>query len=346
MPYLNQQFYFQNPRSIGSDFPMSWTLFHAKLHQTLKERQLLPPESRILIALSGGQDSLCLAKLSLDLQPKWKWQLAIAHCDHGWLSDVGLATHVAKIAENWGIPFYLKTAQSQLPETEAAARAWRYQALTEIAQTEGFELIVTGHTMSDRAETLLYNLVRGAGSDGLSALSWQRWLTNHIQLIRPLLNFARQETLNFCQQFQLPIWEDSYNIERRYARNRLRADLIPYLQTQFNPQVEAQLAQTAELLQTEVEYLAQTARQIFQQAITENQGGLNRLVLRNVHLAIQRRVIRQFLAVNLKISANFREIEAVTNLINAPNKSRTPTLTRGAIAEVQGDLIILIKSEN
>ena len=328
---------------MGLTSNFQWTIFHSKLHQTLRDKQLLPQNSKILIAVSGGQDSLCLAKLMLDLQPKWQWKMAIAHCDHGWSSDVGLADHVAKIAQNLGIPFYLQTAQSQLAETEAAARAWRYQALREISQTQGFDLIVTGHTMSDRAETLLYNLVRGAGSDGLSALSWQRWLTNQIKLIRPLLNFSRQETLNFCQQFQLPIWEDVYNNDQKYARNRIRADLIPYLQTQFNPQVEAKLAQTAELLKTEVEYLEQTAHQILQQAITENQEGLNRLILRKVHLAIQRRVIRRFLEQNLERASDFEQIEAVTKLIDAPNKSRTSTLIGGAIAEVQDSLIILIR---
>ncbi|HEY9708355.1 MAG TPA: ATP-binding protein, partial [Oculatellaceae cyanobacterium] len=87
-----------------------WTPIHARLHRTLRQRQLLAQNCRVLVAVSGGQDSLCLTKLLLDLQPKWGWQLAIAHCDHRWPSDVGIAEHVQQLAENWGIPFYLKTA--------------------------------------------------------------------------------------------------------------------------------------------------------------------------------------------------------------------------------------------
>ena len=104
-----------------------WTSFHARLHQTLRDRPLLPKKSRILVAVSGGQDSLCVSRLILDLQSKWHWNIAIAHCDHNWATDIGIADHVEKISQSWSIPFFLKQADN-LPETEAAARKWRYQA--------------------------------------------------------------------------------------------------------------------------------------------------------------------------------------------------------------------------
>ncbi len=317
----------------------NWTPLHARLHTTLRQRQLLRRGRRLLVAVSGGQDSLCLIKLLLDLQPKWEWKIAIAHCDHCWSSDGGIADHVQQIASHWGIPFYLKTA-GQISETEAAARQWRYRALLEIAWEQGFEDIVTGHTKSDRAHTLLYNLIRGAGADGLQALTWQRSLTPKIQLVRPLLNISRAETLQFCQQFQLPIWEDAANRNLKYARNRIRESVIPYLQTHFNPQVETALAQTAELLSAEVEYLEDSAEKLLQQAITPDQRKLNRASLRSVPLALQRRVVRQFLQRTLNKAPNFEQIEAVTHLISAPNRTRTSSLPGGAIAEVQDQWIV------
>jgi tRNA(Ile)-lysidine synthase len=320
---------------------LNWTNFHSRLHQTLKDKQLLAKGSNILIAVSGGQDSLCLAQLMLDLQPKWGWNLGIAHCDHGWIADVGLADHVAKIVENWSIPFYLETSKTKLPETEDSARKWRYQALISIAQTHNFNYIVTGHSMSDRAETLIYNLVRGAGSDGLSALNWERKLTETIKLVRPLLNFTRRETLEFCQQFKLPIWEDIYNQNKKYARNRIRKDLIPYLQREFNPQVELKLAQTAELLRADVEYLESTASQILQQIISEDKLSINRQILKEHSLSLQRRVIRQFLEKNLAKHPNFEQIESVIKLINAPNKTKTSTLTDNIVLEVENNLIVM-----
>ena len=316
-----------------------WTFWHARLNQTLKKTNLLPKKTKVLIALSGGQDSLCLTKLLLDLQDKWQWNLAIAHCDHGWSTDAGISDHVRELAQNHNLPFHLKLAQN-LKETEAVARKWRYQALVEIAEEHNFKYIVTGHTKSDRAETFLYNLIRGAGIDGLSSLYWQRFLTPEIQLIRPILDFNRRETLEFCQQFELPIWLDVANTNKKYARNRIRGDLIPYLQDNFNPQVENSLAQTAELLKADVEYLEDQAQELLIKVKGSGDKRLNRYILRDVPLALQRRIIRQFLPQIIQKQPTFEQVESVCNLIFAPNKSRTSTLTGNAIAEVSEEWII------
>lgn len=340
---------------------LSWTLLHARLHQMLRQRQLLTENGRVLIAVSGGQDSLCLTKLLLDLQPKWGWRIAIAHCDHRWSSDVGLAAHVQQIAQSWAIPFYLQTAL-EVTTSEAAARQWRYQALIEIAQAHGYQNVVTGHTKSDRAETVLYNLIRGAGADGLQSLTWQRPLAEGLQLVRPLLEVTRTQTFQFCQQHNLPIWEDAYNQDLKYARNRIRQELLPYLQTHFNPQVETALAQTAELLRADVEYLEDAAHQLRQQAMvsvsreeedTDMRAStcgvpprLNRLVLRQASLALQRRVIRQFLQEIQQAAPSFEQIEEMTALITAPNRSRTSSFPTGAIAVVEGNWIILQQAKS
>jgi tRNA(Ile)-lysidine synthase len=321
---------------------LNWTPLHARLHQTLRQRRLLQQQG-VLIALSGGQDSLCLAKLLLDLQPKWGWNLAIAHCDHGWQLDAGLASHVAQFAQTLRLPFYLKKA-SDLPLSEAAAREWRYQALIEVAQAQGLVNVVTGHTKSDRAETVLYNLIRGTGADGFAALTWQRPLTPKLQLVRPLLEITRSETGQFCQEQNLPIWEDAYNQDLKYARNRIRQELLPYLKTHFNPQVETALAQTSELLRADVEYLEHCATELCQRAMTSEDNSalkLNRLVLEKAPLALQRRVIRQFLQQACPSTPNYEQIEAVSALITAPNRSRTSSFGQGTSAEVEGNWIVL-----
>ena len=315
-----------------------WSLFHARLHQNLRHNQLLPKQAKIMIAVSGGQDSLCLAKLILDLQSKWQWQIAIAHCDHNWSTDEGIAEHVEKIATNWRVPFYLKKAD-QLKETESTARKWRYQALIEIAQEQNFNYVVTGHTKSDRAETFLYNLIRGAGSNGLSSLNEKRQLTPQITLVRPILDFTRSETFNFCQQFNLAIWLDQANSNLNYARNRIRQQLIPNLQKNFNPQVEKSLVQTSELLKADSEYLEIEAAKILTQVRTADRR-LDRQQLRELHLSIQRRVIRQFLPEVISKNPNFEQIEAVRGLIVAPNRSRTSTLVKGLFGEVSGNWIV------
>jgi tRNA(Ile)-lysidine synthase len=322
---------------------MVWTDLHSKFHKTLKSRPLLPKGKRILIAVSGGQDSVCLLKLLVDLQPKWHWQLAIAHCDHCWSTDVGIADHVKTLADTWYLPFYLKIANN-LKETEAAAREWRYQSLIEMAMEQAFSIVVTGHTQSDRAETFLYNLIRGAGSDGLQALTWQRQLTSNIQLTRPILNISRAETGAFCQRLQLPIWEDEFNEKLHYARNRIRQQLLPYLKTQFNPQVETVIAQTAELLQAEVHYLENTSKDLFNQIASNELNQLNRLQLKNIPLALQRRIIRHFLKHNLDSSPNYEQIEEVIQLITAPNRSRSSTFPNYYIVEVRDNWLVIVKN--
>ncbi|MEH2262606.1 tRNA lysidine(34) synthetase TilS [Nostoc sp.] len=330
---------------------MVWTPLHAKIHRTIRSRHLFERNQRLLIAVSGGQDSLCLIKLLLDLQSKWGWNLGIAHCDHRWRSDSEAnAHHVENLAKTWDTSFYLETANESI-NSEAAARDWRYQALSAIAKANNYQYIVTGHTASDRAETLLYNLIRGTGADGLQALTWQRSLTTGIMLVRPLLEVTRIQTEQFCQEFNLPIWEDSTNQDLQYARNRIRQELLPYLRENFNPQVESALAQTAELLQAEVEYLEKAAQQLRQKAlgIGDEEDSLtslvplrlNRRVLQKAPLALQRRAMRQVLQQMLTDAPSFEHIEKLTALIIAPNRSQTDPFPGGAIAQVEGDWIYL-----
>jgi tRNA(Ile)-lysidine synthase len=322
-----------------------WTPIHAKIHRTIRSRHLFERNQRLLVAVSGGQDSLCLIKLLLDLQSKWGWSVGIAHCDHRWRFDSQAnAQHVENLAKTWDITFYLETAKEPV-NSEASARNWRYQALSAIAQKNNYQYIVTGHTASDRAETLIYNLIRGTGADGLQALTWQRPLTKDIMLVRPLLEITRPETEKFCQEFQLPIWEDSTNQDFKYARNRIRQELLPYLQENFNPKVELALAQTAELLQAEVEYLEQAARELREEAMGGSEGlplRLNRRVLQKAPLALQRRVMRQVLQQILSDAPSFAHIEKLTALITAPNRSQTDPFPGGAIALVETDWICLL----
>jgi tRNA(Ile)-lysidine synthase len=344
--------------------PDNWTNLHAKIHRTIRARHLFERSSRLLVAVSGGQDSLCLVKLLLDLQPKWGWDLGIAHCDHRWRADSQAnVQHVENLAKNWRIPFYLETTTNVL-NSEATARNWRYQALTTIAQENNYHFIVTGHTSSDRAETLIYNLMRGTGIDGLQSLTWQRPLSEGILLVRPLLEITRQQTAQFCQYFNLLVWEDATNQDLKYARNRIRQELIPYLREHFNPKIESTLAHTAEILQAEVEYLETATQQLREEAMlsdAENENvftlaplsipassvplRINRRVLQTAPLALQRRVMRQLLVAALPQAPSFEQIAKLTALITAPNRSQTDPFPGGAIAQVQGDWIVFRSHE-
>jgi len=316
----------------------SYSLVHSLVESQIKKRNLIDKGERILIALSGGQDSLCLTKILIDLSLRWSWKLSVAHCDHGWSTDRGIAEHVGELVKNWDLPFYLQKSQESLPETEEAARHWRYQVLQEIASKENFSTIVTGHTQSDKAETLLYNLIRGTGSSGLASLNWLRLLNNGSKLVRPMLGISRQDTGKFCQEFGLAIWHDEVNEKLKYARNRIRLEVIPHLANHLNPQVEQHLAQTAEILRAEDEYLDSLVQQISGQLIEGNR--LNRRAVKITSLAIQRRVIHSFLGQILPKMPNFEQVESTVNLLNAPNGSKSSTFAGRIILQVEGDWIV------
>ncbi len=328
-----------------------WTGMHDRLHRTLRKRQLLPRNGAILVAVSGGQDSLSLLKLLLDLQPKWGWRLGVAHCNHRWRSDTEAnASYVENLAQNWELPFYLKDAGTTPPQGEAKARQWRYEVLAQIAEDADYSFVATGHTRSDIAETVLFNLVRGTGADGLLSIAWQKPLTDSVFLVRPLLEISRQETGEFCQSQGLEIWVDHTNQNWQYSRNRIRGELLPYLEQNFNPQVEQNLARTAELLRADVEYLEQAAAELLALALLQNSTNVNsqlkiavnRRVLKEAPLGLQRRSMRQWLGQVMGRAAGFEHIEKLTALINAPNRDQTDPLPGGLIARVEGDWLVLI----
>jgi tRNA(Ile)-lysidine synthase len=331
---------------------MSWTPTHAHVHQLLKDHPLLPQGTAVLIAVSGGQDSVCLGQLLCDLQPHWGWRLGVAHCDHGWRSDAGEnARFVAGLAAQWQVPFHLQQAPADLAKTEATARDWRYGALGAVAIAHHYTHLVTGHTASDRSETLLYNLLRGSGVTGLKGMVWSRPLAGGsapeaIQLVRPLLNLTRADTLAFCQTQDLTWWEDSTNADLHYARNRIRQELLPYVRSHFNPNADRTLAQAAQILAAEDDYLEQQVDQLYPQMVDQGLR-LNRPGLRSQPLAIQRRICRRLLQHKLSQplpskslrSPRFDQIEKLVALLNAPNRSQSDPFPGGAIARVEGDWV-------
>ncbi len=218
--------------------PRSWGPQALRLHRWLLRRpKLLPRGARLLLAVSGGQDSMALTTLMRDLQPLHGWELALWHGDHGWH---GASAVVARELLDWargqGLTVWADRAEAGVADGEAAARHWRYGCLARRAQHWNCRHVVTGHTATDRAETVLLNLARGCHRRGLASLGPSRPLApcgeqgEGVELVRPLLIFDRGETGRFCQLRQLPLWPDPSNADTRLRRNRLRAEVLPVLE--------------------------------------------------------------------------------------------------------------------
>jgi tRNA(Ile)-lysidine synthase len=229
-----------------------WSSHHLRLHRWLQRRpELLPAGAPLLLAVSGGQDSMALVGLLQDLQRLHRWELRLWHGDHRLRPE---SSQQADALQQWalqqGLPLQLERWAA--PEAnEAAARRWRYGALEASAQRAGIRHVVTGHTASDRAETLLLQLARGSHRRGLASLRPQRPLgSSELLLSRPLLLFSRLETARICEQLQLPIWLDGSNQSPCFSRNRLRLEVLPVLE-QLHPGASRRISGVAERLAQE-----------------------------------------------------------------------------------------------
>lgn len=330
------------------------------LRATIRLHNILPRQNRLLVAVSGGQDSLSLCEALRHLHGSAPWRgLAFAHCDHGWPHDEGNADFVRKYADKAGIPLHIIDANENhhpIPLSECAAREWRYETLTRIAVTHAYDSIVTAHTRTDLAETVLYSLANGAGADGLSSLSWSRSLAPGVTLVRPFLRISREETAAICSELSLDVWDDVYNKDERYARNRVRKHVMPLLRKSINDKVEEAFARTAHLLRDEADCLRSLSESAFKRFVEWKRDGahgaiitLNRIGLAEEHIAITRRVVRLTLTRYAGLShcnATFAQVEAVCALMTAPVGVSTPSLVGHSSATVVSEDLIQISVSN
>ncbi len=336
--------------SIASAGPMfSLHPLHRRLLQEVHSRQLWSRGDALLIGVSGGQDSLCLLKLLADLCPEKRWKLHVLHLDHAWRETSAADSEVVRqFCERLKVPCTVIRAVVA-PTSEAEARKWRYEQFQQVAQSLHIRIVLTAHTASDRAETLLFNLTRGSAMDGLGSLPWTRALGPHLQLIRPLLSATRQETQEFCHLHNLPVCLDQTNENLNYQRNRIRLELLPYLAKHFNPRVEQSLSRTVEILAEERSYLEAQTQKIYE-VVYEAPDRLHRLKLREEPLALQRRVILKFLRDCLYSGRGghpcFDDIEIVRQLLHASNQKRTRPLIQGIGLRVQEDWVVILPKDS
>jgi len=298
-----------------------WSPDHLRLHRHLRHHpELLPAGAPLLLAISGGQDSMALLALLRDLQRLHHWPLHLWHGDHRWRPESGqVAAELAGWCSDQGLKLHVSAWLRPLAATsEADARHWRYGQLAEQARCLGVGHVVTAHTASDRAETLLLHLARGSHRRGLASLRSLRPLSpttdpsEPIALARPLLPFCRADTARLCKQLKLPIWHDPSNSDRRYSRNRIRAEVVPVLE-ELHPGAAQRISAQAERLVEEVESsneLVDLALQTLKTVAShDGAAGLQRQELGGLAVANQRQLLHHWLEQVTSLSLPARQLE-------------------------------------
>ena len=253
------------------------------------------PGQKLLIAVSGGADSLALAAACEFEAKKLGLKIAAAVIDHSLQNNSDkVAAQTAKTLTALGFEVVVvkKIAVGKAGGPEAAARTARYTALETLRQTTKSHFIVLGHTSSDQAETVLLGLVRGSGSKSLSGMSEKTGF-----LLRPLLGIERATTEAFCKDSGIKYWSDPQNQDKKFLRVMIRKHVLPFLEKQLGGSVAASLVRTSDQLREDNTYLESQADKSFKKyAKVSGSGiGFDAKALEKLPAAILNRVIKKAL---------------------------------------------------
>ena len=244
--------------------------------KTIKKHELINKKDIIVIGVSGGPDSMALLNILISLKQKLDFEIVVAHINHGLRREAEEETkYVENFCKKNQICCYTKRenveelAKRQKIGTEEAGRKLRYSFFEEVANMVNATKISTAHNANDNAETILMNILRGTGTSGLKGIEIKR----ENRYIRPLLETTREEIEKYCKKQKLNPKEDKTNKENIYTRNKIRNELLPYLQKEFNPNIVTSLNRLANLAKEENEYLEKQVKRKYQEIVIEETIG-------------------------------------------------------------------------
>lgn len=286
------------------------------LLQTLHQYKLFPTNATILVAVSGGADSIALLHFLATHQSNLGINLHCASLNHGLRpSATDDVKFVEQLANSLDIPCTTgfadvpKIAESKQLGIEASARLARYTFLADTAKHLNSQYIATGHHADDQSETILMHILRGSGSNGLQGMSMTSALPYHpdLTLVRPLLKMPRAEIDAYCAENDLNPCIDLSNFDTQYLRNEIRHNILPRLR-QINPQLDQSLAKLADISSTEQEFMAETYQRYFKnQLIFTERVSIPLKTFQSWHLAMQRYCLLDTLAY-FQIEPSFEHI--------------------------------------
>lgn len=276
-----------------------------RLDEHLREKRFFKAHQKILIACSGGPDSVALFHLLRVLASKYSWKLGLIHYNHQ-LRPVAAKKDerfVRDLSRKFRVPFYCGTgnvkraAQETKTSIEECARQMRYDFFLRTLKTKKFQAIVLAHTRDDQAETVLMRVLQGTGLRGLQGIR-EKFKRGRVDWIRPLLVFAKKELLGYLAGERIPFRSDRTNDSTRFVRNRIRLELMPALRRDFNPRVVEALSRLPSIVAGESALVAELEEKAWEKTfkkIRDKKAELRRSVFLKFPPALQFRIIERAL---------------------------------------------------
>ena len=300
------------------------------INHTLKSHNLFPENSRILVACSGGPDSMALLYLLQDIathrHTTYKIGVAIVdHCIRPESKDEVL--WLQHQVEELGLPFYSATfdvprlSKEYKKSEETIGRQVRYQWLTEIARSEGYDYISVAHHKDDQAESILAHIIRGSGLNGLTGMSVVQ-SEYAIPVVRPLLDVTKENLLAYIGTKHISYCVDSTNEDVRYQRNRIRHRIIPELEA-VNPAVVDAIVRLGSSVNEDVMVISDLTSRTFDKLVSigKDEVRISRRALRQEPLAIQRRLWQRLVStIDSDLTLTSAHQEQLLDIVNTGEK--------------------------
>ena len=326
-----------------------------KIKETIEQYHLIQPGDVIVLGLSGGPDSLCLFHVLLDLSNEMGFTLEAAHVNHKFRP--GAAEDDQQFVENLcndlGIKCWIREADctalaKELKITsEEAGRKVRYDFFAEIAAKIAAEhkncKVAIAHNRDDQAETILFRILRGTGTDGLAGIDYSNINERGTEIIRPLLDVPRTEIEDYCKEAQLAARIDQTNLVPIYGRNKIRLNVIPYLEEMSNTNLKEALIRMGDIAREDRNYLWQLALIAYRQAYVRTVEGpqgpeqvwLDQNKLMELAPAVAKRVILHgFQQVGLATDISYVHLKEAAALIGQTNRPHQMDFPKGYVLRV------------
>lgn len=289
---------------------------------------LIEKGDAVLVGLSGGPDSVALLHILYRLQHQFGFNLGAVYINHRLRPRIAKkeANFCADLCSRLSLPFLYDEvdiphlAKMERRGIEETARKYRYQALVDLAQQDGYQKIAVGHHQDDRAETILFNLFRGTGRQGVISLPISRG-----NIIRPLYDVTRKEIMAYLDRHRLAYMIDRSNLSPVYTRNRLRHRLIPTIEKEISERAIDNLIRFSDILAAEDKFLRQTMFPLYRRIVYVTPGGKFKLDLTrwfNYDKWLKRRLIMQWLSDAELWEIDYVEVERMINIAEGKNNIR------------------------